>query len=188
MGGQPLGEVGDRRLGPGVGGDLGQRDIGVHGADVEDAAGFALHHVLGKGLGGQQGALEIQLEHEVHAPRVQVEEALLALGPLVLVLVVGGGPGVIAPRAVHQDVAGAQVGQHLLVDGLQRLRLQHVGLVALADKALGLALVRQLLDGFLVQIQRRHLGPRLGKGPGHGAAQHAARAGDHHYLAGKVNI
>ena len=97
VGGQPLGEVADGGLGPGVSGDLGQWDIGVHGADVEDHTAFALHHVLGEGLGGQQSALEVQLEHKVHAPRVQVEEALLALGPLVLVLVVGGGLGAVPP-------------------------------------------------------------------------------------------
>ncbi len=149
---------------------------------------LALHHILGEGLGGQQCALEVQLEHKVHAARVQLEEALLALLLLVLVLIVRGGPGVIAPRAVHQDVAGAQVGQHLLVDGLQRLWLQHVGLVALADKALRFALIGQGLHRLLVQVQGGHLGPRLGKRPGHGAAQHAARAGDYHHLAGKVNI
>ena len=96
--------------------------------------------------------------------------------------------GLFPPRAVDEDVAGAQVLQHLPVDGLQGLRLQHVGLVALAGEALGLALIGQLLHRLLVQVQGGHLGPRLGESSGHGAAQHAARAGDDNHLAGKINI
>ena len=146
------------------------------------------HHVLGKGLGGQQGALEVQLEHEVHAAGLQIEEGLAALLGLVLVLVVGGGPGIVAAGAVHQNVAGAQVGQHRLMHGLQRLGVQNIGLVALADEAFGLQLLRQLLHRILVQVQSRHLGAALGKGPGHDAAQHAARTGHNHNLAAIINI
>ena len=54
-----------------------------------------------------------------------------------LILIVRGGTGIVAARAVHQDVAGAEVGKHLLVHLLQGLSLQYVGLVALADIALG---------------------------------------------------
>ncbi len=188
VGGQPLGEVADRRLRPGVRRNLGQRNIGVHGADVENHAAFALHHVLGEGLGGQQGTLEVQLEHKVHAPCVQVKKALLTLLLLVLVLVVRGGPGVVAARPVHQNIAGAQVLEHLLMHRLQGLRLQHVGLVALTDEALGFALVGQLFDRFLIQVQSRHLRARLGERLRHGAAQHAARAGDYHHFAGEINF
>ena len=74
MGSQPLGEVGDGGLCPGVGGNLGQRDVGVHGGDVQNAAGLARHHILGKGLGGQEGALEVQLEYEVYAGSIQIKE------------------------------------------------------------------------------------------------------------------
>ena len=70
MGGQPLGEVADGGLCAGIGGNLGQRDISVHGGNVQDVAFLAFHHVLDEHLGGQQGALEVELEHEVHAGHV----------------------------------------------------------------------------------------------------------------------
>ena len=105
-----------------------------------------------------------------------------------LVFVIGGGPGIVAARAVHQDVAGPQVPEHLLVHLFQRFGVQHVGLVALADIALGLHFIGQLFHGFFVQVQRRHFRARLGVSPGHIAAQHAARAGNDHDFAGKVHV
>ena len=54
---QPLGEVADDGFGSEIGGNLGQQDIGVHRADVQDAAALALHHILGETLGGQQGGV-----------------------------------------------------------------------------------------------------------------------------------
>ena len=107
--------------------------------------------------------------------------------PLVLVLVVRGGLGVVAARPVHQDIAGAQILQHLLMDHLQRLRFQNIGLVALADPALGFAFVGQLLHRLLIQIQSGHFCAHLGKGFRHIAAQHTARAGDHHYLPTEID-
>ena len=67
----------------------------------------ALHHVPGENLGGKQGALEIQLKHEIHAVGGKIKEGLLAFLGLVLVFVIGGGQGAVAARAVDQDVAGA---------------------------------------------------------------------------------
>lgn len=52
---------------------------GVHGGDVQDAAVLSFHHVFGKRLGGQQGALEVQAEHKVHTGRLQIKEGLAAL-------------------------------------------------------------------------------------------------------------
>ena len=106
VGRQPLGEVADGSLRAGVGGDLRQRDVGVHGGDVQDVAALAGDHVLGEHLRGQQGALVVELEDEVDAVGLQVEEGLLAFLGLVLVLVVGGGTGVVAAGSVDQDVAG----------------------------------------------------------------------------------
>ena len=149
---------------------------------------LALHHVLNEHLGGKQGALEVQLEHEVHAGSVQVKEGLLAFLGFMLIFVVGGGPGIVAARAVHQDVAGSQVLEHLLMHFFQSNRVQHVGFVANAAIALGLQVGRQLLHGFFIQVQRRHLRTCLGIGPGHIAAQHAARAGHHNDLTGKIHV
>ena len=76
----------------------------------------------------------------------------------------------------------------LLVDGLQILGLQHVGLVTLADKALGLQLIGQSLDSGLVQVQSGHLGTALGKSAGHGTADQTAGSGDHNQLTAVINI
>jgi hypothetical protein len=53
VGGQPLSEVGDGSLCAGVRGNLGQRNVGIHGRNVQDVAGLLCDHVLGKHLGGQ---------------------------------------------------------------------------------------------------------------------------------------
>ena len=96
---QPLGEIGNGGFGPGAGGYFGQRDVSVHGGNVQDAAVLTTHHVLGESLGGQQGALEIQLEYEIHTGSIQVEEGFLAFLGFMLVFVVRGGPGIVAARA-----------------------------------------------------------------------------------------
>ena len=186
VGSQPLGEVGDGSLGAGVSGDLGQGDISVHGGDVQDVAGLALNHVLGEDLSGQQGALEVQLEQEVDAGLIQIEEGLLAFLGLVLVLVVGGSTGVVAAGAVDQDVAGTEVSQDLLMNSLQSLQLQNVGLVALHDEALSGDFLSQLQDSSLVQVQSSDLSASLSISAGHIAAQNAASAGDDDDLTGKI--
>src|SRR5699024_2086091 len=110
--GQPLGQVGDGGFRARIGGDLGQGGVGVHAGDVQDAAAAAAQHLGHKGLGGQDGAQKIQIEHPGHRLGGEVEKAadglVLPVAGLV-VLLVGGGLGVVAARAVHQDVAGAEV-------------------------------------------------------------------------------
>ena len=105
-----------------------------------------------------------------------------------LVLVVGGGAGVVAAGAVDQNVAGTQIGQNRLVDGLQRVGVQYVGLVAFAHEALGFQLVGQLLNGLFVQIQRGDLCTGLSERACHSAADDAAGTGDDHDFAGKINV
>ena len=188
MGGQPLGEIGDTGLGRRVGGDLGQRGVGVHGGDVQDATTAPGYHILSEGLGGQEGALEVELEDEVHPVGLQVEEGFATLLRLVLILVVGGSAGIVAAGAVDEDVTETQIRHHGLVHSRQHGGIQDVGLVALTGKALGAQFVGQRLDGILVEVQSGDLGARLGERASHGGADQAPRAGDDDDLAGVVDI
>ena len=132
--------------------------------------------------------MEIQLEHEVHAVGFKVKEGLLPFLGFVLVLVVGRRARVVAASAVDEDVARAEVSQHLLMHRFQRLSVQHVRLVALADEAFRGQLVRQLLHGFLIQVQRRDFRARLRIRPCHLAAQHAARTRHNDHFPGKIHV
>ena len=105
-----------------------------------------------------------------------------------LVLVVGGSTGVVAAGAVDQNVAGAQILQHRLMDLFQSLGLQNVGLVAFHDVALSLHLVGQFLDGVLIQVQSSNLCAGLCKRLGHSAADQTASAGNNDNFASIVNV
>ena len=187
---QPLGKVSDRRLRPGVGGDFRQWGVGVHGADIEDVAAGAAHHLPCKRLGGDQRADEVQVKHKLHAGFVQVEEALgLAVDVAVLIVfLVRGGPGIVAPRAVEQDIAGANVGHHRARYGVARLFVQHVAAVGFGNAALGGDFVGILLGGLLIQVQQGYLRTRPGQHLCERGAQHAARAGDHCHLPGEIGV
>ena len=137
VGRQPLGEVADGSLRAGVRRNLGQRDVSVHGGDVQDVTALAGDHVLSERLSRQQRALEVELEDEVNAALIQIEEGLLTFLGFVLILVVGGCARVVYAGTVDQNIAGAEVGENLLMDGFKSLRIKDVRLVALADIALG---------------------------------------------------
>ena len=74
MDSQPLGEVGDGSLGAGIGGDLGQRGVGIHGTDVDDVAAFAADHLAGECLRRDQRTDEVEIEDELDAALVEIEE------------------------------------------------------------------------------------------------------------------
>ena len=187
---QPLGEVGDGSLGAGVGRDLGQGQVGVHAGDVHDVAAGAAHHLPGKGLRGQQGADEVQVEHHLHAALVQIEEGH---GVIVQIrhleeFLVGVGPGVVAAGTVHQNVAGTQIRQHLLCH-LQAVGLVHnVAGVALGHAAFCLDRIGQLLQLLHVAAQQSHFGSCPGQSLGENGTKGAAGTGDHGNLAGQVGV
>ena len=105
-----------------------------------------------------------------------------------LILVVGGSPGIVAAGAVDQDVAGTQVLQNSLMHFFQHLGLQHVGLVAFHAVAFSLDLVGQLLDSLFVQVQSSDLGAGIGESTGHSAADQTASAGNDDNFAGVIHI
>ena len=187
---QPLGEVGDGSLGAGVGRDLGQGQVGVHAGDVHDVAAGAAHHLPGKGLRGQQGADEVQVEHHLHAALVQIEEGH---GVIVQIrhleeFLVGVGPGVVAAGTVHQNVAGTQIRHHLLCH-LQAVGLVHnVAGVALGNAAFCLDRIGQLLQLLHVAAQQSHFGSCPGQSLGENGTKGAAGTGDHGNLAGQVGV
>ncbi len=187
---QPLGKVGDGGFRAGIGGDLGQRRVGVHAADVQDVAALPAHHLPGKGLGGQQRANEVQVEHEFHAGFVQIEEGFcVGLDVAQLkVFLVGGSTGIVAARAVEQDVAGAKVGQHLIGHSEADVLVQYVAAVRFRHAALGHDFLGEFVGVFIVQIQQGHLRAGPGQDFRKIGAQHAARAGDHGDLAGQIGI
>mgnify|MGYP000136945674 CR=1 FL=1 len=61
------------------------------------------------------------------------ELTVLTFLGFVLILVVGGCARVVSAGTVDQDIAGAEVGENLLMDGFKSLRIKDVRLVALAD-------------------------------------------------------
>ena len=190
MDGQPLGEVGHGGLGAGVGRDLGQGQIGVHAGNVQDVAALTAHHLAGESLGRQQGADEVQVEHHLHAALVKVEEGH-GVGVKVAhleVFLVGVGAGVVAAGTIYEDVAGAEVCQHVF-GHLQAVGLVHdVAGIAAGYAALGLDRVSQLLELFHVAAQQGDLctGPR--QRFGEDGAQGAAGTGDNGHLAGEVGV
>ena len=105
-----------------------------------------------------------------------------------LVFIVRGRPRIISARAVYQDVARPQILQHLSMNCLQCLWLQHVCLIALADEALCLTFLRQLLHRVLIQIQRRHLRSRLRKCFRHCTAEYAACSCHNYNFSRKIDI
>ena len=105
-----------------------------------------------------------------------------------LILVIGGSPGIVAAGAVDQNVTGAQIGQNSLMDSFQSLGIQDVGLVAFHDEAFGLHFFGQLLDGVLVQVQSSDLGAALSESAGHSAADQAAGAGDDDDFTGVIDV
>ena len=119
------------------------------------------HHLAGEGLGGQQGADEVQVEHHLYAALVEVEEGhgiALEVGHLEI-LFVGVGAGVVAAGTVHQNIAGAKFCHHVL-SYLQAVGLVHdVAGVAPGDAAFGLDLVGQSLELFHIAAQQATFAP-----------------------------
>ena len=190
MDGQPLGEVGHSGLGAGVGRYLGQGQVSVHAGDVEDVAARATHHLAGEGLGGQQGADEVQVEHHLYTTLVEVEEGhgiVLEVGHLEI-LFVSVGAGVVAAGTVHQNIAGAKLCHHVL-SHLQAVGLVHdVAGVAPGDAALGLDLVGQSLELLHIAAQQGDFCACPGQSLGEDGAQGAACARDDGHLAGQVSV
>ena len=85
---QPLGKVGYRGFRAGVSRDLGQGGIGIHGRNIDDITAAAADHVLGECLGGNQGAVEVQTQNQIHAVIVQIEEGFYILTVQIAFLVI----------------------------------------------------------------------------------------------------
>src|SRR5699024_28953 len=148
-------------------------------------------HLGHKGLGGQDGAQEVQVKDPGHRLGGQVKEAADVLGGDVAVLIVflvGGGLGVVAAGAVDHDVAAADAGQHLGRGGLAAGCVHHVAGVGFGHAALGGDFIGVDLGLGGGAVQQGHLGPGPGQNLGHVRAEHAARAGDHGDFAGEVGI
>ena len=187
---QPLGKVGHSSLGAGVGGDLGQGQVGVHAGNVQDVAALAPYHLPCKGLRGQQGADEVQVEHHLHAALVQIKEGNGVAFQIchLKIFLIRVGTGVVAACTVYKDIAGAKVCQHVL-GYLQAVGLvHHVAGVAFGDAALGFDLVRKLLELIHVAAQQRHLCTGACQRLGKNGAQCSACAGDDRHLAGEIGV
>ena len=186
MGSQPLGKVGNGCLCTGVSRDLGQRNVGIHGGDIQNIAGLLGHHVLCKDLGGQQSTLEVQLEQEVNTGLIQIKEGLTAIPCFMMVLIVTGCAGIVAAGTVDQDITGTQVIQDLLMDSLQSFQFQNITLITLHHKAFCADIGSQLQNSFFIQIQRRNLCACLCISTGHITAQDTTGTGNNNDLTGKI--
>ena len=99
MYGQPLGEVAYSGFGAGISGDLGQWSVGIHRGNIQNRNILFAQHVRGKDLGRDQGAQEVELEHEFHPIWLEVKESLDVFPiniPLFIDFLVCGGTGVVA--------------------------------------------------------------------------------------------
>ena len=105
-----------------------------------------------------------------------------------LVFVIGGGSGVVSACTVNENVAGTQILYNCLVYLSQSLGVENVSLIALADIALCLQLVSQLLYRLLIEVESRYLCARCRKGSCHSAADKSARAGHYYHLAGEIYV
>ena len=79
--------------------------IGIHAADIQDLTAFPPNHLPGECLGGKQRADEVQIEHELHASLVEIEEGFgisLDIAHFKIFLV-RGGTGIVATCTVEQD-------------------------------------------------------------------------------------
>ena len=188
MDGQPLGEVGNRRLCARIGRDLGQRRERVHGGYVENAAARPAQHLPGERLGGDQGAEEIEVEDKFHPGGVQIKKAF-GIGvqiPRLVIFLVHGGAGIVPARAVDQQVARPQLpfhgGGRFAADRL----IQHVAGIGARRASFGVDFVRPFPGRLQVSVQQGDSGPRAGQHPGKSGTEHAARSGDHSDLPAKV--
>ena len=86
--------------------------------------------IPGEHLGGNEGAQEVEVEDEGYALRIEVEEGSYALELLVagfIGFLGGGGPGIVAPGAIDEDLAGAQIPKQGGAGLLHGGAAEHVG-------------------------------------------------------------
>ena len=169
---EPLGEIGYARFCCAVRRDLGQRRERVHGRDVDDVPA-RLHHVRRKHLRREERRDYVEVEHELQAALLEGEKVLDPLGVRGHVLVVGGGFGIVAARAVDEEIHRAERRVYLLFGALE------VGLikaVALHRKGVFTYLIRDLLRRLPVYVEERDLRPALRERTRELRTDHAARA------------
>ena len=182
MGCKPLGKVADRRLGPAVCGDLGQRAERVHGGDIDDDAVSVQRHISRENLCRQQRADEVQVEDEADASRVKIKERDLSLGGAFRIRLGGEFAGsrsfrMISACAVDQDITGAVCILHSLMSRQQTLFFQYVCGDSDRLAAVLLNCLRRLLSVFKTEVEDCDFCAALSQSRSHGTAQDAATAG-----------
>lgn len=157
----------DRALARRIGGDARLRSIGLHGRDGDDRAAAALAHFGNGELGGEEDALQIDVENVVPDLIRCVDDGAVALDAG------AAGQNIDAPMARYR--------------GLNR-RI-HVGLGAdVADETGGIVPDRRhgFIDRSLVVRHDRHLAATRSKAMGTGETHSEAAAGDDDALAVEI--
>ncbi len=161
--GDRLGQTDQAVLGRHIG-CLEQRGfLAVHRAHVDDAAPAALRiHVLDTGLGGEEGAVEVDGQHLLPVRELELFHRMNDLDA----------------RIADQDVDAAK-GRHAGFNaGVDLLFVRHVHGNANGLPAAGLDFGGGRVSGGLVQVRDHDLGAFLGEHDGDLLADAAGRAGD----------
>ena len=166
--GDGLGHAGDGELGGGVGDVGGIALLAGHGGHVDDLAGLVGQHRPQHRLIDQEGALGVDIHHEVIDLLRHLQEVHLGAGPGDMV------QDIDAAEGCH---GGFYHGLHLGLVGDVALAEGRLDAVGRGDVSGGLG------RGGLVHIRHHHIGPRLCQQQGGGAAHAAGAAGDHCVLA-----
>ena len=105
-----------------------------------------------------------------------------------MILVVGGSLGAVTACTVYKNIAGTEVTKNSLVNLLKCYGIKNVCLVALADKALCLKLLSELLYSILVKVECSNLCACLCVCTSHIAAKNTACTGNNYNLTGEIYV
>ena len=163
-----LGEADDAGFARAVVALPGVADQADDGGDVDDAAGLLLEEAAGEGLGEQEGALEVDVQHRIPVGLAHAHQQA-----------VPGDAGV-----VDQDVHLAGGGEDLLRGGCHAGGVGDVGPERPGPAAQCLDFRHRLGAGFRLQIHPGDVGAGGGQLQGDGLADAAPGPGHHGHLLG----
>ena len=185
---QPLGKIADGGLGTGISRGLGQRTVSIHGRNIDDIAATVSHHVLGKGLGGDQRTVVVQIKDHIHGFLIQIEEGLQIRIHItgLKILLIGGSPGIIAACTVEKNITGTEIRKDLVCDSFHILLDQHIALISLGNTAFCDDLVRIAVNGFLAAVDQGNLCTCPGQNLCQMAAKHTTSTGDYRHFSCQI--
>ena len=191
--GEPLCEIGDRRLRAGIRRDPRQRAETVHAGNIDDRRAGLFRHIERENLRRDQRAEEIEIEHKLDARGIEIEKRLDALDRAAQILrleiiLCRRAAGIVPARAVEQNVAGAELLCDLLFRSLHRIAFEHIGGNADGISTVLTDLPCHLLRGIQSEIADRNARAACGQRLGKAGAKHASAPRDDRDLSLQIDF